>query len=118
MMVFTRKSREDWAKKKAKELGYKEDEILLGDTHASFMKSRKASKFSALQIKYPKTLLEFLWDIFQRGIIICGWVFLGWLLGKLIGWYLFGEGLGENVFMIIGMICGALWGWKSNWLIC
>jgi hypothetical protein len=58
-----------------------------------------------------------IWRICQRIFVIISWGFIGWLIGSLVGGYLFGE-IGEKILGIIGIIPGGLWGLKSNWLIC
>lgn len=114
MIDFISKSRESWAKNEAKKMGY--NEVLLGKTHASFV-NRNKNKFSAIYIKYPFSIRESIKNIsFTRVLVVISWGFIGWLIGSLVGYYLFGDA-GQSILGLIGIIPGTLWGFKSNWFI-
>jgi hypothetical protein len=114
MIVSTRKSRELWAKKKAKELG-NIDSIHFGETHASFIKKGKSENFSATQIRYPDSMLGFTGKLLIRGTIML----FGALFGAGVG-IMLGSFLSNNIWMWIlgtaGFIIGGICGFK-DWTI-
>lgn len=114
MVLFTRQSRESWAKNKAKELGKEYTHISLGETHASFMKEGKSGDFSAVQIRYPKSILSFTGELLIRIVTIAFWVLLGGGIGFLIGSILFGESPVMWIIIVIGVIIGGFWGFRES----
>lgn len=53
---------------------------------------------------------------FGRILAVFSWSFIGWLVGSILGSYLF-EGIGETILGLIFIFPGALWGLKSKLII-
>ncbi len=102
-LISTKKSREKWAKKKLEKLGKGYNKIHFGQTHASFIKEKKDGSFSAIQEKYPDSILKFTgkWGILILTISIYSIVGAG--IGMIIG-SLFFEDKGIIILSIVGFI--------------
>jgi hypothetical protein len=107
-LISTKKSREKWAKNKLEKLGKGYNRVHFGETHASFIKEKKDGSFSAIQEKYPDSLLSFTgkWGILIITIIF--YAIFGAGIGFIVG-ALFFEEKGMIILSIIGFILGAIW---------
>jgi hypothetical protein len=102
-LISTKKSCEKWAKNKLEKLGKGYNKIHFGQTHASFIKEKKDGSFSAIQEKYPNSILSFVsnWGVLILTILIYSIVGAG--IGMIIG-SLFFEDKGIIILSIVGFV--------------
>lgn len=104
-IISTKRYHENWAKKKAKELG-EIDSVHLGETHANFIREKKSGEISAVQLRYPASILGFIREWTAKGLVILFYGILGAGIGFLLGSFIF-EDKGMIILTIIGFIFGA-----------
>lgn len=102
-LISTKKSREKWAKNKLEKLGKGYNKIHFGQTHASFIKEKKDGSFSAIQEKYPNSILSFIgnWGVLILTILI--YSILGAGIGMIIGSFFFDD-KGIIILSIVGFV--------------
>jgi len=102
-LISTKKSREKWAKNKLEKLGKGYNKIHFGQTHASFIKEKKDGSFSAIQEKYPNSILSFVSNLGVLILTILIYSIVGAGIGMIIG-SLFFEDKGIIILSIVGFV--------------